>query len=224
EVVRELPDVLIEDIVDRERLVSDRGVGDPVLSDLDRREGLAKRLPEVPEAVVAREKAVCEAARPAVQLQCERVQVIVDRVTRVGERQAGLIGPPTRVVEAQHEGMWRQILLGLQIIPPKRHGVAGVDIPVQLGNEFVVVRVVGVSLIRAGVIVVNLNQAITDRIHDQSIHPGDPESRGAAAAGREIRARLVRPPGAGSSKPNGLLKYDPSNEMLLYSQFLPEKL
>src|SRR5256886_16955321 len=79
---------------------SDVCSSDLVLSDLDRREGLAKRLPEVPEAVVAREKAVCEAARPAVQLQCERVQVIVDRVTRVGERQAGLIGPPTRVTRS----------------------------------------------------------------------------------------------------------------------------
>ena len=29
---------------------------------------------------------------------------------------------------------------------------------------------------------------------------------------------LVCPPGAGSSRPNGLLKYDPSREMLLYSQ------
>ena len=32
------------------------------------------------------------------------------------------------------------------------------------------------------------------------------------------------PPGAGSSNPNGLLKYDPSREMLLYNQFLPPKL
>ena len=32
---------------------------------------------------------------------------------------------------------------------------------------------------------------------------------------------FVWPPGAGSSRPNELLKYDPSSEMLLYSQLRP---
>src|SRR3989475_13181035 len=88
EVVRELQYVLIEDIVDRERLVADGRVGDTSLADLNGRERRAERLPKIAEAVVTREEAVREVARPAVQLQRKRVQVIVDRVARVLDRKS----------------------------------------------------------------------------------------------------------------------------------------
>ena len=45
EVVGELEDVLVQDVVDRERLVAQRGVGDAALADLDGGEGLAERRP-----------------------------------------------------------------------------------------------------------------------------------------------------------------------------------
>src|SRR2546430_838516 len=53
---------------------------------------------------------------------------------------------------------------------------------------------------------------------------GATETCTCATASYGTGSALVCPPGAGSSKPNGLLKYDPSSEMLLYNQFLPEKL
>src|SRR2546425_5054311 len=84
-----------------------------------------------------------------------------------------LIRSPTRVVVTQHEGMGRQILLGLQVIPPKRHGVASVDIPIQLRDELVVVGVEQVSLIRSGIVVVRTDHALADRVHNLSVHARD---------------------------------------------------
>src|SRR5207244_12927719 len=53
---------------------------------------------------------------------------------------------------------------------------------------------------------------------------GATETCTCATASYGTGSALVCPPGAGSSRPNGLLKYDPSSEMLLYSQFLPAQL
>ena len=86
EVVGELPHVLVEDIVNRKRLVAHGRVGDASITDLDGGERLAERLPEIPEPVVAREEAIREAARAAVELQRERVEMVVDRVAGVRER------------------------------------------------------------------------------------------------------------------------------------------
>src|SRR5437016_12723839 len=90
-------------------------VRDPRLADLDRREILTKRLAEVPEPVVAREEAVREPARTAIELQRERMQVVVDRIARLVERQAALVRAPTGVVEAQHERVRRQTSLRLEV-------------------------------------------------------------------------------------------------------------
>ncbi len=69
EIVGELPDVRIQDVVDREGLVTDGRVGDASLANLDRRKQpvvLALRCgewqPEIAEAVVAREEPVGKAA------------------------------------------------------------------------------------------------------------------------------------------------------------------
>src|SRR5205807_4584347 len=102
-VVGELPHVLIQNIVNREWLVPYRRVRDARLADLDRGEILAERLAEVPEPVVAREEAVRQAPGAAIELQRERMQVVVDRVARLVERQAALVRAPAGVVEAQHE-------------------------------------------------------------------------------------------------------------------------
>src|SRR5207244_2409317 len=54
EVVGELPHVLVEDIVNRKRLVAHGRVGDASITDLDGGERIGERLPESRERVVAR--------------------------------------------------------------------------------------------------------------------------------------------------------------------------
>src|SRR3990172_4270032 len=132
EVVGELPDVLIQDVVDRERLMADRRVRQAPIPDLDRGKVLAEGSAEIPEAVVAREEPVREAVRPAVQIQRERVQLVVDRVARLVERQAARVGPTARVPKAQHERVRRQVTLGLEVVVPEREVVARIDVPVDL--------------------------------------------------------------------------------------------
>src|SRR5439155_23932983 len=61
EVVRELPDVLIQDVVDGERLVAQRGVADSPFPNFDGGEVLAEGLPEITVSVVAGEKRLANA-------------------------------------------------------------------------------------------------------------------------------------------------------------------
>src|SRR2546429_5636774 len=110
----ELPLFLMKNIVNRKRLVPHRGVRAPRLADLDRREILTERLAEVPEPVVAREEAVREPAGAAIELQRERMQVVVDRVARLVERQTALVRASAGVVEAQPEKVPRPIPASLQ--------------------------------------------------------------------------------------------------------------
>src|SRR2546429_4395910 len=81
--------VLVEDVVDRKRLVAHGRVGDASVTDLDGGEGFAERLPEIPEPVVAREEAVREAARAAVEVQRERGEMVCGRVAGGLGRQTG---------------------------------------------------------------------------------------------------------------------------------------
>ena len=160
--------------MNRERLVPNRRVRDPRFPDLDRGEVGAERLPKVTKAVVTREQAVRESSGPAVELERKRVQVIVDRVAGVVKRQAARVRAPAGVVEAQHERMGRQIALGLQVIPPEAQRVAGVHVPVELGDELVVVGVVQISLIRSRVVPVHVLHHIANRIHHLNAHTRDP--------------------------------------------------
>src|SRR2546429_4306518 len=126
----ELPLFLMKNIVNRKRLVPHRGVRAPRLADLDRREILTKRLAEVPEPVVAREEAVREPARAAIELQREGMQVVVDRAARFVERQAALVRAPAGGVEAQYERVRPQIAPCLQGVPAEPQPVSRANVPV----------------------------------------------------------------------------------------------
>ena len=66
--------------------------------------------------------------------------------------------------------MWREVALRLQVVPTDRERVARVDVPIQLGDQLVVVGVVDISLIGAGVVIVSLDHTGADGIHDHLAH------------------------------------------------------
>src|SRR5678815_94618 len=73
QIIRQLPYVLIEDVVDRERLVAGGGICDTLVADLDGREWCAEWRAMVSEAAVARKQAVRVAGLEAVDFQGKRV-------------------------------------------------------------------------------------------------------------------------------------------------------
>src|SRR5207248_7833179 len=85
----------------------------------------------------------------AVELQRERVEMVVDRVAGVLERQTGRVRSAPGVVVAQHERVRRQIPLRVQVVPPERQRVARVRVPIQFYDELVIVGVVEVPLVRS---------------------------------------------------------------------------
>ena len=193
EVVGELPRVRAQDVVNGERLLTHGCVGDAALADLQRREVHAERCAMVAIPVVAGEEAVGEVAGAAVQLQGEGVDVVVDGVPCVLERQTGLVGAAAGVIEAEHERVRRQVPAGIQVVVSKRQHVARIDVPVELREDLVVVGLVGVALVRPGIIPIHVEHPLPDGIHRGRVHPADAQPGGAARARREIAARVVGP-------------------------------
>ena len=165
EVVGELPDVLVEDVVDRERFVASRRIGDAALADVDCRKRFAERIAVIAKAIIAHEGSVRGAGRATVQLECVRVEPVDDGVACVSEWQARGVRSAAGVVVAEHERVGRQVAFRVEIVVTEREVVGLVHVPIQLRDQLPVPRLVDVALIRSGVIVVDLDQPIADRVH-----------------------------------------------------------
>lgn len=107
EIVGELPDVLIQDIVDGEWLMPQRGVGHTVLTDFDRWKRLTERFAEIPKLVIAGKEAIRPGLAAAVELQCKRVELVIDGVPGILEGQARFVRPAPCIRERQRKGVRR---------------------------------------------------------------------------------------------------------------------
>jgi hypothetical protein len=128
-----------------------------------RRERRAVRLAEVAEPVIAGEQAVGPAVSLGVELPSERVQLVVDRIARVLERQAALVGAAAGVVEADRERVRRNRAHRVEQVVPERELVPLVHVPVELGDELVAVRVVYVVLEGPRIVIVDVDHPLADR-------------------------------------------------------------
>ncbi len=194
EVIRDLEHVLIEQIVDRERLVTQRRVRDSVFRDLDRRERPALGFAEVAESIEAGEQTIGPAIGLGVELAGERVQLVVDRVPGVLERDRVFVGTAARVVDADRERVGTQVVHGVEQIVAERELVPLVHVPVQLGDELVVVGLEDVVLECPWIVIVDVDHPLADRFEIGGGDTGDrPAGSFAGPQGREVRARVLAP-------------------------------
>ncbi len=120
EVVGQLQNVLIQDVVNGKRLMTEGRVGHTILCNLNSRERSAERIAVIAEAIVTCEEPIGEFLISTVHFEGKRVQLVVDPIASIPEREAILVGPAPGSCIAENEGMRREISPGVEQVVSKR--------------------------------------------------------------------------------------------------------
>ena len=85
--------------------------------------------------------------------------------SRAGSLEWMLFQDPPR-----HSRMRALIAARVEIVVPKRERLIGLDIPVELCDQLVIVRVKEVTLVGSRIVLITVDHALADLVHDASLH------------------------------------------------------
>ena len=159
EIIGSLEGVLVEDVVDREWLMTCYDITFLVLIDIDHREGCGEGLAVIAEGSIYQAKLVGEfAAEIGFKFQVEGFQLVHHFVAGVAELQRIIV----RSAATDGAGVGGFVETCVEAVVNKGQFMYLVDIPVELCQPFVVLLIEGETLVGACVVVKTLFQDSAD--------------------------------------------------------------